>query len=89
MVRARHAAEPFAGIDQNGLWSLEGLARLQQPREIKRVNPDIYAGCTELLNLGNSCEAAAVYKAEAVYIAVIFIRTRTQQRQKRIELMTA
>ncbi|MNW57583.1 hypothetical protein D3C74_354000 [compost metagenome] len=89
VIGTRHAAQPFAGVDEYSLRGLEGLARLQQPGEIERVNANAHAGLVKLLDLCNCREAAAVHKAEAIHISLVFIRAGAEKREKGISLMTA
>ncbi|MNC29672.1 hypothetical protein D3C75_779330 [compost metagenome] len=65
------------------------MARLQQPGEIERVNANGHAGLVKLLDLCNRGEAAAVNKAEAIYISLIFICPGAKKCEKGIDLMAA
>ena len=84
-----HAIQSLGGINHHSLRCLETLTRLQSPGKAFRMDPQQHSRDSISVYIDFTKKIATVYQAETKDFTLFFIRVRTLQCQKRIELMAA
>ncbi len=87
MEIAAHPAKPFPGVSQDHLRRLKILTGGKHPAKLLRVDAHHHPYTVKLVHLDLRQEVSGIHKMHGVYLSLLLVGARRNQRHKRMFLM--